>query len=395
MRSRWGRNNVARETVITTWNRAAVAWFVPTGLAALTTGVLACAAGNQPIALGLAGPFSEPRGVSMRLAAHLAVAEINRAGGVRGRRLELVVQDDSALPEVAVAAARALYAERRLVAVVGHLTSAATLAAAPVYGGGRRPLPLISPSASAPGVTDAGPHVFRVCPTDVAHGTALAEFAYRRLRARSAAILYQNDEYGRGIRGTFAAGFTRLGGRLASDDPYVPDLPSFEPYLRRLQQRGGADVLVIAGTAASARRILPTLDTVGFRPRVLGGDALAGLETTRGADGVFTSTAYLPDQPGQRNQAFVAAYRAAYGDQPLDHRGASAYDIVYLLARALDAVGPDRRRLLNYLAGVGTASPPFDGVTGRIGFDAQGDVPTKSVVLGVVRQGRLVMAQDR
>ncbi len=364
------------------------------GLVTQTIGVLACAPDNRPIALGLVGPFSEPRGLSMRLAAELAVAEINRAGGVRRRRLELVVQDDSARPEVAVAAARSLYADRRVVAAIGHLTSATTLAAAPVYGG-RRPLPLISPSASAPAVSDAGPQVFRVCPTDVAHGTALADFATRRLGARSAAILYQNDEYGRGIRGTFAAEFTRLGGRLASDDPYVPDLPSFEPYLRRLQQRGGADVLLIAGTAASARRILPTLDTVRIRPRVLGGDALAGLETTRRAEGVFTSTAYLPDQPGDRNQAFVAAYRAAYGDQSLDHRGAAAYDIVYLLARAIDAVGPSRRRLLPYLAGVGTASPPFDGVTGRIAFDAQGDVPAKAVVLGVVRDGHLVMAQGR
>ena len=331
----------------------------------------------------------------MRLAAELAVAEINRAGGVRGRRLELVVRDDSALPEVAVAAARALYADSRVIAVIGHLTSAATLAAAPVYGGGRWPLAVISPSASAPAVTDAGPHVFRVCPTDVAHGTALAAFASRRLRARSAAILYQNDEYGRGIRGTFAAEFIRLGGRLASDDPYVTDLPSFEPFLRRLQQRGGADVLLIAGTATSARRILPTLDTVGIRPQVLGGDALAGLETTRGADGVVTSTAYLPDRPGERNQAFVAAYHAAYGAQPLDHRGAAAYDIVYLLARAIDAAGPNRRRLRDYLAGVGTASPAFEGVTGRIAFDPQGDVPTKTVVLGVLRNGLVVMAEDR
>jgi len=381
--------------VIVTWKRAALAPFAGFGLPALTAGVLACASGSEPIALALAGPFSEPRGVSMRLAAELAAAEINRAGGVRGRRLELVIQDDSAKPEVAVAAARALYADRRVVAVVGHLTSAATLAAAPVYGGGRRPLPVISPSASAPGVTDAGPHVFRVCPTDVAHGVALAGFAARRLGARTAAILYQNDEYGRGIRGTFTEEFVRLGGRLASDDPYVPDLPSFEPYLRRLSQRGGADALLIAGTAASARRILPTLDTVGIRPRVLGGDALTGLETVRGAEGVFTSTAYLPDAPSERNQAFVAAYQATYGDQTLDHRGASTYDIVYLLARAIDAVGPNRRRLLEYLAGVGTASPPFEGVTGQIAFDAQGDVPTKAVALGVVREGHLVMAQDR
>jgi branched-chain amino acid transport system substrate-binding protein len=385
-----GGNNVASHTVIVTWKHAALAPFT----AALIAGLLACTSGSEPIALGLAGPVSEPRGVSMRLAAELAVAEINRAGGVRGRRLELVVQDDSAQPEVAVAAARALYAHQRVVAVVGHLTSSATLAAAPVYGG-RRPLPLVSPSASAPGVTDAGPHIFRVCPTDVAHGAALAQFAARQLGARRAAILYQNDEYGRGIRGTFVEEFTRLGGRLVTDDPYVPDLTSFEPYLRRLQQRGGADVLLIAGTAASARRILPTLDTVGIRPRVLGGDALAGLETTRGTDGVITSTAYLPDRPGERNQAFVEAYRAAYGAQPLDHRGAAAYDIVYLLARGIEAVGPNRSRLTEYLAGVGTASPPFDGVTGRIAFDAQGDVPAKTVVLGVIRNGAVITAEDR
>jgi len=378
-----------------THQRGALAPVVAAGLATLAAGILACTAGREPIALGLVGPFSEARGVSMRLGAELAVAEINRAGGVGGRRLQLLIQDDSAKPELAVAAARTLYADARVMAVVGHLTSAATLAAAPIYGGGRRPLPVISPSASAPAVRDAGPYVFRVCPTDVAHGTALAAFARRRLGARSAAILYQNDEYGRGIRGTFAEEFVRLGGRLASDDPYVPDLPSFEPYLRRLQQRGGADVLLIAGTAAAAQRILPTLDTVGIRPRVLGGDALAGLETAQNADGVLTSTAYLPDAPSERNQAFVAAYRAAYGEQPLDHRGAAAYDIVYLLARALDAVGPGRRRLRDYLAGVGTVSPPFEGVTGRIAFDPEGDVPTKTVVLGVVRQGALVMAEGR
>ncbi len=331
----------------------------------------------------------------MRLAAELAVAEINRAGGVRGRPLTLVVQDDSGQPEVAVAVARTLDADPRVVAVIGHLTSAATLVAAPIYGGGRRPLVVISPSASAPSLSDAGPYVFRVCPTDVAHGTQLAQFAYRRLRLRSAAVLYQNDEYGRGIRQTFSEEFTRLGGRLVSDDPYVPDLPSFEPYLRRLQQRGGAEALVIAGTAAAAERILPTLDTVGLRLRVLGGDALSGLETVRRAEGVLMSTAYLPDRPGERNRAFVEVYRAAYPNQALDHRGAATYDIVYLLARALNAVGADRRRLRDYLSGVGSASPPFDGVTGLIAFDQQGDVPGKAVVLGVIRGGRMVVAQDQ
>src|SRR5688500_2065631 len=108
---------------------------------------LSCAA-EHPIVLGLAGPFSEPRGLSMRLASELAVREINAAGGVRGRRLELRIHDDSSRAEVAVRIARVLYSDARVSAVIGHLTSAATLAAAPIYNGGRSPVPVISPSAS-------------------------------------------------------------------------------------------------------------------------------------------------------------------------------------------------------------------------------------------------------
>ena len=90
----------------------------------------------------------------------------------------------------------------------------------------------------------------------------------------------------------------------------------------------------------------------------------------------------------------MAASPLAYPDQPLDHRGAAAYDIVYLLARAIGAVGPQRAHLREYLAGVGTESPAFDGVTGRIAFDQHGDVPSKAVVIGVARDGRLVSAQS-
>lgn len=354
----------------------------------------ACVAGRDPISLGLAGPFSQPRGVSMRLATELAVQEINQAGGVRGRPLRLTIHDDSGRADVAVSAARTMYGDQRIVAVIGHLTSAAMLAASPVYHGGTNPLPVISPSASAPSVSAAGPYAFRVCPTDVVHGSRLAEWARRRLRAQTAAILYQNDEYGRGVRSTFAESFSRLGGSIVADDPYTPDLPSFEPYLRRLHNRGGSDILVIGGTAAVAYHILATLDSVRLAPIIMGADALSGLEESPAAEGAFISAAYLEDAPGERNARFVAAYRRAYPDQNLDHRGAAAYDIVYLLARAIEAVGPDRRRIRDYLAGVGTATPPFEGVTGTVAFDENGDVPEKTVVIGIVRQSRLITADQ-
>jgi len=126
---------------------------------------------------------------------------------------------------------------------------------------------------------------------------------------------------------------------------------------------------------------------------VLGGDGLSGLEASGvDANGVFISAAYLPDQPAAPNQAFLDAYQQAHGDRLPDHRGAGAYDIVYLLADAIEAAGTDRTKIRDYLAGVGTITPAFEGVTGTIAFDQNGDVPNKDVIIGLVRNRRLVTA---
>lgn len=361
--------------------------------AALLLTLAGCTSQHGPIRIGVAGPFSSERGASMHDAAVLAATEINRAGGVRGRQIELVFKDDSADAAQAVRVAREFYADPAVVAVVGHLTSGTTIAAAPVYNGGANPVVEISPSASSPELSRAGPYTFRICPTDLLHGARLADWAAHHLGAHRAAVLYVDDAYGRGVRSVFEESFRSLGGTVVADDPYLLDLPSFDPYLRRVLRRGGADVLMIAGTRAGAERILPALGTVGWSPTVMGGDGLTGLETSSvNAQGVYISSAYLPDRSGERNRQFVAAYAAAYPGRTPDHRGAGAYDIIHVLVRAIDAVGPDRTKIRDYLAGVGHATPPYDGVTGRIAFDSSGDVPDKDVVVGVVRDHELVTA---
>lgn len=362
---------------------------------ALSLTLAACggAGSGDTIVIGVTGPFSQPRGVSMKAGAELAAAEINKAGGIDGKQIELVFADDSASNDAAVRIATEFRADKRIVAVIGHLTSGPTAAAAPIYNGDGVPMALISPSASAPSLSeDGGRAVFRVCPTDFAHGQALARHARNVLRARTAAILYENDSYGRGVASNFVADFRQLGGTIVSEDPYNKALASFEPYLRRLQQKGGADVILIAGTRDGAERILATRDSLRITSTVLAGDGVIGIEATGKAEGMLVSSAWLADRPDATSQAFVAAYQAANANARPDHRGAGAYDIMHLLARAIEAVGPDRVKIVQYLEGVGSASAAYDGVTGRIVFDSLGDARDKSVAVGVVRNRALVTA---
>ena len=332
----------------------------------------------------------------MLRAARLAVNEINARGRVRGRALELRIADDSGNEDRAVRIASELYADPAVVAVVGHLTSITSIAAARIYGSGANPVVMISPSASSPDLSGISPYVFRVCPSDLQHGPELARFAYRTLGARRAGVIYINNDYGRGVRSTFAAEFVRLGGSVLEADPAVPTTPSLEPYLSRLRRAGGVDFLLLATERPEAELALREMGALGLRWPVLGGDALTGIEADGSlAEGVYISSAYLPDRRDERNAAFVADYARAYEGQRPDHRGAGAYDILLLLARAIDGAGADRRAIRDYLAQVGHEKAPFDGVTGTLAFDANGDVPAKTVVLGVVRDGRLVTQGER
>ena len=346
--------------------------------------------GGGPIVLGLAGPFSQPRGESMQRAAELAVKEINARGGIHGRQLALRIRDDSGRADVAIRIAQQFVDDPAVVAVIGHLNSTASIYAGRVYGEARRPLVMITPSASSPDLTGISPYVFRVCPSDSWHGTQLARYARQALGARRVGVIFLDDDYGRGLRLSFATELRRLGGDLVEEDPMLATTPSLEPYVARLRQKGGVDALMLATDRPGAELALRDMERLGVHWPTLGGDALSGIETTgRLGEGVRLSLAYLVDQPGDRNAQFVSAYARAYDGARPDHRGAAAYDIVQLLALVLVQT-TDRRGIRDRLARIGQDLPAFEGVTGKIAFDRKGDVPAKSVVIGTVRGGRLV-----
>jgi branched-chain amino acid transport system substrate-binding protein len=358
----------------------------------LVFGVMAlpsCRAHDRDVVrIGVAGSFSDPTGLPMKQSAELAAEEINASGGINGRRLELLTRDDYADPDSAVFVASDLY-ESGVSAVVGHLYSSETLAAAPVYNGGTHPVPAVSPSSSSPELTNAGRYTYRVCPSDLAHGAALAHWVRDRLHLRNGALFYLNDEYGRGIRQAFVTEFFKAGGTLESIDPYLGDKPEVGPYLDRLARGRQPEFLVVAGNLDEAEEIIKQARKRGLTMPVLGGDGLDGIQEAGSlADGVYYSSSYFANIPTDANRRFVEAYRAKYpGAAPPNQTAAATYDAVYLLRDVIARVGTDRETIRRALDGVGTKTPAFEGVTGTIAFDAAGDASTQNVYIGLVRRG--------
>jgi branched-chain amino acid transport system substrate-binding protein len=367
----------------------------------LAAGAAACdGSGGGKIYIGVAGPLSAANGISMQRAAQMAAAEINAAGGIGGDSIELVFKDDGADPQKAIQVASELKGNPQIVAVIGHVNSSTSLRAATIYNAADAtgsPVLQISPASSAPALRQSGAWTFRVTPTDLEFSPALATHA-RGMALSRAAVLYANDDYGRGVMATFERAFRSGGGTVVAADPYLPAVleqgTELDPYLVRAMGRG-ADALVIGGQAAEGVKIIQAARRLGYRGTILGSDGLTGAKDAGAvAEGVFVSSAFLPDRPDTTAQRFVAGYRRLYNALP-DHRGAMTYDIVYLLAAAIRRAGTDREALRDYVATIGAegGAPPHPGVSGAIAFDSAGDVKNKPVTVGVVRAGQLVTAR--
>ncbi len=373
-------------------------------LAALACAALlaGCEGDAETVTIGIAGPISKANGRSMKLAAEMAAEEINARNLLGGnRKLVLEIKDDEGDPAKAISVATELRQNEEVSAVVGHVNSAATLRAATIYNAppgehASNPVVALSPASSAPEITQAGDWTFRVTPTDLEFSPALAEWASTRLGRQRAAVLYTNDAYGQGVMSTFVDAFRKRGGAVVTADPFLPatftSAESLDPYLLRAF-RQNVDALVIAGQAEAGVKIIAAARRLGFTGPILGSDGLTGVKDAGAiAEGVFVSSAFLADRPNELAQRFVQAYQAKHKELP-DHRGAMTYDALLLLAQAIREKGTDRETIRDYLAAINDENEAYDGVSGRIRFDPNGDVLGKDVAVGIVRAGRLVTAR--
>lgn len=359
--------------------------------------IAACGGGKKPIRIGLMSTFGDPLGLPLRYGAELAQKEINANGGIHGRPIEFVEAEDYNNADSAVAAATRL-AQSDVVAIVGGAFSGPTLAAASVVNDQSHHVVQISPSASSPDVTQAGDWTFRGCASDLAHAAQLAQFARQSLGLTRGAALYMDNQYGRGFRQVFVAEFQRLGGQIVRSFPYLPDHPDQTgPYFDLLRKDGNAQFILGASYEQDGGTLLRLARSKGLTVPFMGGDGLEGLQREGPiADGSYQTAAYLPSINTPANQAFVQRYRQAFPSaNPPNQTAVVTYDIVRMLAQLIADVGTDRKAIRNAVAEVGTKRPAFDGAAGPIAFDANGDVPSKKVLIATIKGGVVRQAEGQ
>jgi branched-chain amino acid transport system substrate-binding protein len=352
--------------------------------------VTACNKGGDSYTVGAAGPWKESYGVMTRRGIDLAVEEINRSGGINGSPLRIFARDDEANGSRAAAIAQEFVANPNVLAVIGHVNSGAMLAAARIYDG---ELAAVATTASSPDLSGVSPWTFRVISSDSLNGVILARFASRiggnSTAFKQAAVLYENDSYGRGLADAFRRAFR---GTIVSFDP-ISENVNPEPYVSYFKMRQPG-IVFVAGRENSALRILREARRQGLEAVFIGGDGWQGIVSdTAAANGSYVGTSFNAEDPTPEVQKFVRAFNGRYHTKP-DAFAALAYDATHVVARALAKNGKNREGVKRYLASLKAANP-FEGVTGPIYFNDSGDPIGMGFHVAQVVGGNLVSGGAR
>jgi len=322
-------------------------------------------------------------GQSSREGVELAVDELNAAGGVLGRQLKLLVEDDQSKPEEASNAVTKLVTQDKVVAVIGEVASRRTLAAAPISQ--RYQIPMITPASTNEKVTEVGDYVFRVCFIDPFQGEVLAKFAYNDLKARKVAILRdQAQDYSVGLTDSVQRNFTKLGGQVIAPVSYSTGDADFKAALTRIRSEK-PDALFATGYYPEAAIITRQARELGMTMPILGGDGWVGDALQNGREALkntYISNHYSGDNPDPVVQNFVNSYKKRFNKDP-DAIAALGYDAIKVLAdsltRAESTEGPKLRDAI--------ASADVPGVTGRLKMNAKRNVDKPAVVQEVTYAG--------
>jgi branched-chain amino acid transport system substrate-binding protein len=311
----------------------------------------------------------------------LAVDDLNAAGGVLGKKLELHMEDDQSQAGQPATVVRKLISSDGVVAMLGEVASSRSLEAAPICQENK--IPMISPSSTNPKVTEVGDFIFRVCFIDPFQGTVMANFSLNTLHLKNVAVLTDvKSDYSVGLAKFFKQSFVAGGGKIAAEQNYSGGDKDFNAQLTAIKAQN-PDGIFVPGYYTEVGLIALQAKQLGLNIPLFGGDGWesSALVPIGGAalEGDYFSTHFSPQDTTPAVQNFVKEFKAKYNETP-DAMAALGYDSAMILAAAMKTAGTtDGAKVRDALA----AEKNFPGVTGNITMDANRNASKPAVILEI------------
>jgi len=286
-------------------------------------------------------------GSSIGLGAELAVKEINDAGGIDGKKIELIKVDNKSENSEATTAAIKLATQDKVVAMMSPATSGNTIATVQIANDNK--IPLVGAAATAPNVTvnddgSVNEYAFRTCFIDPFQGIVAANFATGELKAKNVAIFADNaSDYAKGLAKSFKDTIAENGGKVVKEEAYVAKDTDFRTQLTNIKS-SNPDFIFIPGYYEEVGLIVKQAREMGITVPLMGADGWDSptLVELAGADALnntYITNHYSAEDPDQKIQDFVKAFKAANGDKAPDAFNALGYDTVYYIADAIKRAG--------------------------------------------------------
>src|SRR6201993_4042002 len=320
-------------------------------------------------------------GTSQNNGVQMALEEINAAGGVLGKKINLTVEDNETKQGETTTIARKLISQDHVVAIIGEVASSKTLEAAPIAQASK--IPLIATAATNPAVTQTGDYVFRVCFTDDFQAVVIARFVLETLQKRKIAFMTDvKQDYSVGLTEIAKEYFEKNGGEIVKEQSYSSDDKDFRAQLTAIKA-ANPDVIIITGYYPEASLIAKQARQFGINATLVGGDGWDGSSLIpvggKAIEGAYFSNHFSTEDKSPLVQDFVKKYKQKYNTLP-DAFAALGYDAAKLLADAIKRAGPpDPDKIRAAIQD----TEGFPGVSGKITIGKDRNAVKSAVILTI------------
>ena len=315
----------------------------------------------------------------------LAIDEINAAGGVLGKKLKLITEDDQSQAGQPATIVRKLISQDKAVAILGEVASSKSLEAAPICQ--QNKIPMISPASTNPKVTEVGDYIFRVCFIDPFQGTVMSKFAQSKGWKNVAVLTDVKQDYSVGLAEFFIKDFKESGGQIVKEQKYSTGDKDFKPQLTSIKA-AKPDAIFVPGYYAEVSLIAKQARLLGIKAPLLGGDGWVGDSLLKVAgnalDGSFFSCHFSSADKSPVVQGFVEKFKAKHNGETPDDMAALGYDSAMILADAIKRAGStEPEKLRDAIA----ATKEHQGITGKITLDEHRNANKPAVILTIGNGG--------